>query len=438
MSTTPPTNALLALIAESHVEASTATALRAAFEGAFEQALDWANKARTIQVTDASQLKEMKLARESRLALRKVRTDVDKKRKELKADVLAYGRAIDGCAKILADLIEPTEEYLLKQEEFAKRIEAQRIEEMKQARIEELTGWGVDTQYLDLGGMPDSVYQKMLTDAKAAHEARLDAQRKAEAEAARIESERIAREKAEADARELQRLENERLKREAEERQAAMEKERAEMEAKLAEERRLAEVARKEAEAKAAETQRIADEERRKLEEKAEYERQAAAAQLAEQERKAKAERDALEAKQRAEQAKRDAAIKAHQEAEEARRAEERAKAREEQAKRDAEAAAERARLEAAALAERDAREKLENAARIKAAEEAAAKKAADAAAKKAAKAPDKTKLIAFAAELRTMKVPVLTTEEGKAVQTLLADQITKFAGWVDGQAAKL
>lgn len=389
MSTTP--NPIVTLIDNSQLEVATADALKLAFAGAYDQAKEWDEKAKTIIVTDASQLKEMKLAKESRLALRKVRTGVEDKRKELKADALNYGRTVDAIANELKGLIEPIEAHLLEQEEFAKRIEAKRIEEMKQARIEELTGWGVDTQYLDLGGMPEAVFTKMLTDAKAAHEARIEAQRKAEEEAARLESERIAREKAEADARELQRLENERLKREAEERQAQIEKERQEMQAKLAEERRLAELALKAAE------------------EKAEYERQVAAQRIHEEHAKAKAERDALEAKATAEQAK-----------------------------RDAEAAAERERLEKEMLAERDAREKAETAARIKAAEEAAAKKAEEAAAKKAAKAPDKTKLAAFAATIRGLAIPVLTTEEGKAFQTLLEDQTEKFALWVESQAAKL
>lgn len=400
--TTEPANELTTLIESSKVELSTAQSLKLAFESAFTQAKEWNEKAKTIKVTDATQLKEMKLARESRLALRKVRTGVEDKRKELKADALSYGKAVDSIANYLKGLIEPTEEYLLEQEEFAKRIEAQRIEELKQARIQELTGWGVDTQYLDLGGMPDAVYTKMLTDAKAAHEARLEAQRKAEEEAARQEAERIAREKAEADARELQRLENERLKREAEAAQAQIEKERAEMEAKLAEERRLAKLAQEEAE------------------KKAEYERQAAEKRLREEQAKAKAERDALEAKARAEQAKRDAEIKAQQEAE---------------AKKQAE---ERARLEAQAVQERAAREKLECEAKAKAEAEAAARKAEEAAAKRAAKAPDKVKLANFAAQISGLTPPDLTTEEGKAIGEVLAEQIRKFAAWIQREAAKL
>lgn len=418
--TTEPANELLTLIENSKVEVSTAQSLKAAFEGAFTQAKEWEAKAKTIKVTDASQLKEMKLARESRLLLRTVRTDLDKKRKELKSDALNYGRAVDGIATYLKELIEPTEAYLLEQEEFAKRIEEKRIEEMKQARISELTPMGVDVQYLDLAGMPEPVYAKLLADAKAAMEARHEEARKAAEAAQKAEADRIAAEKAEADRLELQRLENERLKREAEAAQAQIEKERAEMEAKLAEERRLAEVARKEAEAKAAAALRLAAEETAKATQKAEYERQVAEQRIREEQAKAQAERAAIEAKQRAEQAKRDAAIKAQQEAEAKKQAEERAK------------------LEAQAAQERAAREKLEREAAAKRAAEEARVKAEQAAAKKAAKAPDKTKLQTFAADIRALKAPVLTTEEGKALQTTIAEQITKFAAWVDAQAAKL
>lgn len=400
MSTTP--NPIVTLIDNSQLEVATADALKLAFAGAYDQAKEWDEKAKTIIVTDASQLKEMKLAKESRLALRKVRTGVEDKRKELKADALAYGKTVDAIANELKGLIEPIEAHLLEQEEFAKRIEAKRVEEMKQARIAELTPLGVDVQYLDLAGMPEPVYAKLLADSKAAMEARHEEARKAAEEAQKAEAERLAAEKAEQERLELQRLENERLKREAEERQAQIEKERQEMQAKLAEERRLAELARKEAE------------------QKAEYERQVAEQRLREEQAKAKAERDAIEAKAKAEQAKRDAEIRARQEAEAFEREQE------------------RRQLEAQAVEERTAREKLEREAKVKADAEAAQKKAMEAAAKKAAKAPDKTKLATFATSIRGLAIPVLTTEEGKAFQSLLEDQTEKFALWVESQAAKL
>lgn len=396
--TPPPTNELLTLIENSKVELSTAQSLELAFKDAFTQAKEWEEKAKTIKVTDATQLKEMKLARESRLAIRPIRTGVDKKRKELKADALNYGRAVDACANYLTGLLEPIEEYLLEQEEFAKRIEAERTEAMKQARIAELTPLGVDVQYLDLAGMPEPVYAKLLADSKAAMEARHEEARKAAEAAQKAEQDRIAAEKAEADARELQRLENERLKREAEEREAQLAKERAEMEAKLAEERRLAE-----------DVARIANE-------KAEYERQVAAQRLAEAEAAAKAERDALEAKAKAEQAKRDA---------------------EAAALREVSIHQEKAALKKLAEAQ-EAREKLEREAKARADAEAAKKKAEADAAKKAAKAPDKTKLVNFAKQVRALQIPDLTTEEGKAVKDLLIQQTERFAVWIDGQATKL
>ncbi len=400
--TTEPANELLTLIENSKVEVSTAQSLKLAFEGAFTQAKEWEAKAKTIIVTDATQLKEMKLARESRLAIRPIRTGVEKMRKELKADALNYGRAVDAVAGYLTGLLEPIEAHLLEQEEFAKRIEEKRIEEMKHARIAELTPLGVDVQYLDLAGMPEPVYAKLLADSKAAMEARHEEARKAAEAAQKAEVDRIAAEQAERDRLELQRLENERLKREAEAAQAQIEKERAEMEAKLAEERRLAEAARKEVEAKAQAEAAKLQAEANKLAQQALYEQQVAAQRQAEQEAKAKAERDALEAKHKAE-------MKARQQEADKKMAEEKAKW--DQIERDA----------AAARAAEEARVKAEQAA-----------------AKKAVKAPDKTKLQTFAADVRALKAPVLTTEEGKAMQTLLTDQITKFAAWVDAQAAKL
>jgi hypothetical protein len=192
----------------------------------------------------------------------------------------------------------------------------------------------------------------------------------------KAEEDRIERERKEAEEREAQRLENIRLKAEAE----AREKE-------LAEERRIA--AEKEAAAKA-ERERI------------EAERKAT-------EEKARKEREEIEAKAAQERAKAEA------------------KAREESAARE--------KAEAEAKALRDAESK-----RI-ADEKAAAeskRKAEELAAKKAAAAPDKEKLIAFAQQVRELKLPDVKSGEAEAVRLEIETKVASFAKWIEAQAATI
>ena len=55
-----------------------------------------------------------------------------------------------------------------------------------------------------------------------------------------------------------------------------------------------------------------------------------------------------------------------------------------------------------------------------------------------AAAAPDREKLAAFACAIRALPVPALSSEAGAATAMLLADQVEKFAQWVEKKAASL
>lgn len=204
---------------------------------------------------------------------------------------------------------------------------------------------------------------------------------KAKEEAARkAEEARIAREKAEAEERERIRAENERLKREAFE---AEKKAQAERERVAAEKRAADEKARIEREKIEAEMRKQREEADRKA-------REAAAA--------AKAEREAAEAKARAEQ----------------------------------EAMRKQAQVE------REAREKAEAEAKRLRDAEAARIAAEDAARKKAARAPDREKVRAFAATIRSLPIPQVSTTEGAAVVAEIAAQVEKFAAWLEKKGAEL
>jgi len=147
---------------------------------------------------------------------------------------------------------------------------------------------------------------------------------------------------------------------------------------------------------------------------------------------KAEAEKAAaaLEAERKA-QAEKDAAAKAEREKIEAAAAEDRRKAQES-------AAAEAKRREAAereAQALRDAEVKRVADARAADAERA---KAEALAAKKAAAAPDKAKLMEFAAIVRKLEVPIMKSIDGKNVAVDVGVKVDSFAKWIETQAATL
>jgi len=223
------------VVKKSGLEPSKAEVMLERFSDAAAMAVEWEARAKTIVVTDESQTALMKMAREGRLALRAKRIEIENTRKELKADVILQGKAIDGVANFLKALIVPIEKHLDAQEHFVELRE------------------------------------------KAAEEAR-------RAEAEKLLREKEERERLEREAEERRiREENERLRKEAEERERKAAKERKAAEAKLARERKAAEakLAAERAEAEA----RLAKE-REEAERKA---AEAAKAARAEAERKARA-----------------------------------------------------------------------------------------------------------------------------------------------------
>jgi hypothetical protein len=166
----------------------------------------------------------MKLAKEGRLILRSKRTDIEKVRKDIKEQPLRECQAIDAVAKALKELITPTEEYLKEQEEFAKREEEARLQALISERKQALEQYEVDTQYLDLGGMPQPMFEMMLKSSKFDYEQKIIAR---EAE----EKKRLADLEAERIRLEEQRKENERLRKLAQEQEDELREERAKAEA---------------------------------------------------------------------------------------------------------------------------------------------------------------------------------------------------------------
>ena len=123
-----------------------------------------------IEDTDA-----MGQAREIRLKLKKIRTSVEARRKDLKANVLREGKAIDGMANVLKYLIVPHEKELKEKEETAKRHLEEQQSKLLAQRSEELRAVGCNPSGFDLKTMEEHTYQELLNAMTAMHKAKMAA-----------------------------------------------------------------------------------------------------------------------------------------------------------------------------------------------------------------------------------------------------------------------
>lgn len=308
----------------------------------------------------------------------KVRTELADIHKTQKAYFLAAGKFCDALKNMSTLPGEQAEEKLAEFEKYFEIQEAKEKENRKAKRIELISQFIPDWQFLDLYNMTDESFKITLTGAKLQYEQKIAAEEKAKSEAIeklrldKLENDRkfeiapyaqFFTEKS--DLRNMDLLEYEKL---------LLSLKNAKTDYLLEQEKTKAEIERlrKEAEEKELALQK---------------ERETAA--LAARELKAKAD---AEAKIQAE-------ILAKQKAD----ADAKLKAEQEKAKAAAEAAAkEKAKLEAELKAKADAEEK-----------ERKAKLAAE---KKAAAAPDKEKIIVLRDMLNSIKMPVMSTVEAKQI----------------------
>lgn len=276
--------ALAVIVANSGIERTKAQTVLDSFTQYFEEASKWEQQTAGLVITDVSQTREMKLAREGRLQLKEIRVNAEKTRKKLKENIVIEGRFIDSIYNLIEGVTKPLETVLLEKEQFVERQEAARIEDIRLSRAEALAIYEVDTSYYDLGNMPEVSYAQLCENSRIAAESRAQAQRKAE-------EDRIAAEKAEQEERARIAEENARLKAEAEAREAEIAAER-----KAREESEAIERARIEAEQKAKDE--AARAEQAKIE--AENERLRQEAEKARRELQAKADAEAEAARQEA------------------------------------------------------------------------------------------------------------------------------------------
>lgn len=261
-----------------------------------------------LTIAGVNDKKGYELVHAARMEIREYRVAVEKVRKTLKEDSLAYGRKVDTEAKrITAKLIEieeplDQEESRIDAEKEKIKQEAQRKKEAElQARIDALTAVGAPVNIAEIAMMTDVIFDFHLASTKDAFEAR-EKVRLAGEEALRLKAEQEAKQAAEREARahvEKDRMAQEEADRLATVRAAqAMEAERlaalkAEYDRQAAEMRKAQEeiVAQKQAMEQAAREEQIRkDAEAKAKEAAAQEEAGRRAAQEAEAKRKAQAE----------------------------------------------------------------------------------------------------------------------------------------------------
>ncbi len=252
-------NQLQVILDEQNVTQESGQSLLEAFGAPFTEAGEILATYESIKVADEEDFATMAEARDKRLALKRIRTGVESKRKELKEGIVKTGRAIDSVARFVRETIEPAEKYLESQEKFAEIKAAERAAALKAERIEALSRLTDDITMYNFESMTQEQFDQLIKT--------LEAQRAAEVEAAKkAEEERLAKIEAEKKRQAEIEAENARLKAEAEEREKAIAKEKAEHEAKLqAEREKLAALEREkqEAAAKAAKEKAAAEEQKR-------------------------------------------------------------------------------------------------------------------------------------------------------------------------------
>jgi hypothetical protein len=243
---------------------------------------DLATKYLPLKIADVNDLAGYGLVHKARMDVKGKRCEVEKVRKELKADALEYGRKVDSEAKRITALLEPIESHLVSEEE---KFEAAKEAIANAARLKR------------------EAEAKAIADAEAA---RLKAEHDAEVERMRVENERLASER--------QAIEAERAKAAAEQK-AAQDKLEAERAKIVAEQKAVQDKIDAERRAVEAEKTRLAEIEAARLREIETQRREKEAAERAKIETEERLAREAAAEKARIEGA--EAAAKAKAEADE-------------------------------------------------------------------------------------------------------------------------
>ncbi len=158
-----------------------------------------------LRVNGLDDAKGLKRVHDARMVVKNLRVSVDKRRKELKASALEYGKQVDSAAKQLFDLLEPIEDHLQAEEDTVenekKRLkeEAEEAKRLKlQLRLSDLLQFGVVGNAASVEAMTDEAFGHTLARAKIEHDLKVRAEEEA-AERRKAEESRLVAERAELD-----------------------------------------------------------------------------------------------------------------------------------------------------------------------------------------------------------------------------------------------
>lgn len=121
-------------------------------------------EAESLTVTDPADAEGQREARKQRLKLQRVRIDCQDKHDDLKKDVLVLGRAIDGVNNVLRDGVKKREAELMEMETLAERMEEQRLNALRDDRLNQLPGLKYIPQVDDLAKLTDEEWAKELAE----------------------------------------------------------------------------------------------------------------------------------------------------------------------------------------------------------------------------------------------------------------------------------
>ncbi len=145
----------------------------APYEAKFEE---WRDKSKMIRVSSVDDVEAMAMAKTLERFVGKALSSLEKRRKELKAESLEAGRAIDSAAKKFREALEPLREELKTKAEFKERIEKRRQEEKLAFRQKHLLQYGVELDS-EMTTMDDEQFEEVVADAKANWERHIEIER---------------------------------------------------------------------------------------------------------------------------------------------------------------------------------------------------------------------------------------------------------------------
>lgn len=159
----------------------------APYEAKFDE---WKQKSATIKVTSVDDVEAMAMAKTLEKFVGKALSSLERRRKELKAESLEVGKAIDSAAKRFKEVLEPLREELKAKAEFKERYEKERAEAKLLFRRNCLLQYGVmlDSEMIKAS---DSQFEEIVADVKASYERRIELRRRQEERVGQLMSENL-------------------------------------------------------------------------------------------------------------------------------------------------------------------------------------------------------------------------------------------------------